>query len=367
MSTNFCIKYLVLKLDQIRHLHIELSSKCQAACPLCMRNLYGYYERPDYPKVDLTLTQIKTIFDKADLDIHKIYYNGNFGDPCINTELGDITEYFYNRFPNCWEIGVSTNGGMQKPEWWYNLGQRFKNRRFRIDFSIEGLEDTNHLYRVGVPYNKVIENAKAFITGGGVANWKWIDFKHNQHQKDTAQQLSKDLGFDMFIVADHGRDDGYVKTNDGHYLIEPSDSKNKQGRIPLPAVKNGDHVAYEKFMSDSSEDYRETKERSWQQHGTLDCHHMTEQSVYINSIGELYPCCLLGFNPRTYVWEYNKQLNEILKNFNNNLLEVDWTTAVKWFDVVYEGWRQETVANGMIQGCIMLCHHPVINSSWTKN
>lgn len=359
MSTKICLKYLVLKLNQIRHLHIELSSKCQAACPLCERNLYGYYERPDFGKKDLTLNQIKQIFDKVELNIEDMYFNGNFGDPCINTELGDIAEYFFNKFPKLTQIGISTNGGMQKPDWWFNLAQRFnqEGRRLKINFSIEGLEDTNHLYRINVPYSKVIENAKAFIAGGGYANWKWIEFKHNQHQLETARQISKDLGFRSFTVSDHCRDDGYVKTGeDSFYLIEPADYKNINFRIPQMEVKNGDYVAYENFRKELAVQHIEDKKESWISSKKLDCYHLNDRSVYINSLGELYPCCFLGFNPKTFINDRNPQLKEILSRYSNNLLSVDWQTAIDWFNEIYTGWKKDTVDEGMILGCLMTCH-----------
>ena len=332
--------------------------------------MWGYYERSDYLKTDLTLDQIKKIFDNVELDIKMIYYNGNFGDPCINTQVGDITEYFFKRFPKIQNIGVSTNGGMQKPEWWANLGKRFPNGKLIIDFCIDGLEDTNHLYRVGVPYNKAIDNARAFINAGGLANWRWVEFKHNQHQVDIAKKRSADFGFNMFIVNDQGRDDGYVKTGENSfYLIEPADHKNKDFKIPLPEIKNSDHIEYDKFMTSQGLGYYRDKEKSWQEKRTLNCHqHLDREMVYINSVGELYPCCYLGFNPKTYVLSnQNKQLKEILSKFNNNLLEVDWNTAIEWFTVIEEGWKKDSVKNGMVLGCILNCHNKADKVNMMKN
>lgn len=370
MSTNFCIKYLVLKLDQIESLHIELSSRCQASCPLCKRNMYGYYERPDFEKTDLTLKKIKTIFDNVDLNIKEIIYNGNFGDPCINPELAEITEYFYNKFPTIKSISVSTNGGMHKPEWWANLGKKFPKGKLCIDFCIDGLEDTNQLYRIGVPFKKAMENAKAFMAAGGMANWRFVVFKHNQHQIGEARKLSKESGFCFFILNDQGRDDGYVKTGENQgYWIEPADYKNRPDRVVLPENKNGDHIEYDNFLTKVGRQEAFSKEKSWIQSKSLNCEqHLLRKMVYINSVGELYPCCYLGFNPKTYeLKNYNLQLKNILKDYNNNLLEVDWTTAIEWFNVIEEGWKKNSVKDGMIAGCIMCCHNKRPYLDVTKN
>jgi len=361
---------LVLKIDQIKHLHIELSSRCQAACPLCARNLYGFYERNDFKKQDLTLADIKRIFDTVDLDVTYVCFNGVFGDPCINTEFDLIVEYFMKRFPNLTAVEVSTNGGMHKPEWWANLGKKYKNKsiKLRIDFSIDGLEDTNHLYRIGVPYEKVIANARAFINAGGHANWKWIEFKHNQHQIDIAKNLSKQYGFKNFIIVDNERDHGYVKTKNSSYLIEPADYKNKKNKLNVPRNKTKDHVQFDKFMSIMTAMGLKELEKEWQENPVLECYHLTDKSVYINSLGELYPCCFLGQNPKTYLaGEANKQLKSILENYNNNLLEVDWQTAIKWFDIVDYGWKKSSVKEGMIEKCLLSCYKKINSRNFFKN
>jgi hypothetical protein len=69
----------------------------------------------------------------------------------------------------------------------------------------EGLEDTNHLYRQKVKWERVMENAKAFIDRGGHAKWDFIVFKHNEHQVDEARQLAMDMGFEKFQVKKTGR------------------------------------------------------------------------------------------------------------------------------------------------------------------
>ena len=63
-----------------------------------------------------------------------------------------------------------------------------------MSFSIDGLEDTNHLYRQDVEWDKIMERAKKFIGAGGRAEWKFIIFRHNQHQVEEARSLSKELG-----------------------------------------------------------------------------------------------------------------------------------------------------------------------------
>jgi MoaA/NifB/PqqE/SkfB family radical SAM enzyme len=46
----------------INSIHIELTDKCQAACPMCWRNTYGAGERPHIRNVEITLEQFKQDF-----------------------------------------------------------------------------------------------------------------------------------------------------------------------------------------------------------------------------------------------------------------------------------------------------------------
>ena len=47
----------MLTLDEIRHVHVELTSRCNARCPMCMRNYRGGEYNAGYPVTELTLEQ----------------------------------------------------------------------------------------------------------------------------------------------------------------------------------------------------------------------------------------------------------------------------------------------------------------------
>ena len=53
----------MIAIEDINWLHIELSSKCQAACPMCNRNSYGGMKNPKLVLADWTLEEFKTIIN----------------------------------------------------------------------------------------------------------------------------------------------------------------------------------------------------------------------------------------------------------------------------------------------------------------
>ena len=52
----------MIKLEEIKHLHMEFSSLCNARCPLCPRNLFGYPYNSGYEETSLSLELIKQSF-----------------------------------------------------------------------------------------------------------------------------------------------------------------------------------------------------------------------------------------------------------------------------------------------------------------
>ena len=55
----------MINFSNIQHLHLEISSKCNARCPLCPRNFFGYPFNDGYVEHDMTLDEAKQILEFA--------------------------------------------------------------------------------------------------------------------------------------------------------------------------------------------------------------------------------------------------------------------------------------------------------------
>ena len=147
----------------IRSVHLEISTRCNAACPLCPRNSAGYDEDLGYPVTDMTLPQAKRIFTPDFVrQLDHILINGNFGDFITAKDNLDIVQYFILCNPNI-KIEISTNASGGRAGLWEQLG---KLKNVEIGFAIDGLEDTHQLYRRNTNWQTVINNAKKFIAAG---------------------------------------------------------------------------------------------------------------------------------------------------------------------------------------------------------
>ena len=54
----------MIDIKNIRGFHIELSSKCNAACPMCSRNFLGSFTIPFVKESSWTIENFKKVFTK---------------------------------------------------------------------------------------------------------------------------------------------------------------------------------------------------------------------------------------------------------------------------------------------------------------
>jgi sulfatase maturation enzyme AslB (radical SAM superfamily) len=338
----------MIRLEDITWIHAELSTLCQAACPLCARNDYGFKTRTDFPKCELTIEDWAKIFDNSNMNPNRFYFNGNFGDPIIAKDIVEITEYCFNRWPRI-KIEISTNGGIRSEEWWSEFAIKFKKNNLIVDFCIDGLEDTNHIYRINVPYEKAIGNAKAFIAAGGRAYWRMIKFKHNEHQFEEAKHRSKEIGFNAFLVTDDGRNRGFTFINeiDGYWILPSENSTSDQSpQMIRPKVFESKPP---KIKDDGLIPKLESK---WLANDkNIDCFVKKEQSLYLAANGEVYPCCFIGFFPKEYKGWYTN-FNEVVGDITNNAIIHGLEKSIEYFNKVEDSWSKESVAEGVITTCL---------------
>jgi len=323
----------VINYHDIKHCEIELSSYCNAECPLCPRNLFGYPYNSNYTVRHLTLENVKTIFDREFCSRVKFTFEGNFGDPVMNPELLDIVEYLNS------SIKICTNGSMQTKKFWQDLAKY----NVHILFGIDGLAGTHEIYRRNTRWQTVIDNAKTFISSGGSATWKMIEFDHNRSEITKCRELSKQLGFKDFQLVNHGRDTGPVFDRQGNLeRVLGNFTGSTELSHYLDVIENGDM-----FLEDI-----------WDTPKQVSCQALRDSSIYVSSIGEVYPCCFMGFQPRTYGkgrWHQpvNQQIQQLLDN--NNALERPLRECIDWFNRIPSCWNKTSFEEGRLVVCDSSC------------
>ena len=199
--------------SQIGRIQIELTNYCNAACPQCDRyEQYVDWKNGKLKNLGLndawfTLKDIENMFKNHKWDnLQLVHMCGNVDEPTVNPQMLEISKYFATNI-KCM-VNVSTNGGSRDEEFWTNLGKLSKlTRNIVVVFGIDGLEDTNHIYRINVDWKQLQRNWRAYINAGGHAEWQFIVFDHNKHQIANAKKMSTDEGFCKFTIIQSGRAD----------------------------------------------------------------------------------------------------------------------------------------------------------------
>jgi MoaA/NifB/PqqE/SkfB family radical SAM enzyme len=327
----------MLKLSQVKQVHVELTTRCNARCPMCMRNYRGYDYNSGYPLCELGLKEFKHILPPERFpSISMVNFNGNLGDFANAKDAVEIVEYLVDLGV---KVSINSNGSLRSPAWWAKLARP----GVTIGFALDGMEDTHSLYRQDTNWSRIIENATAYIKAGGKAIWRFVPFEHNQHQQQACKQLAMDLGFAEFENIYDGRESTPVYTRDGefsHQIGKPFDST-------IPKINDllTSHITW--FDAKTVKVDRDITPLN------LRCIHKVNQEIYIAADGSVYPCCFLGFYPATMKHPGNSQLLPMVKE--NNALEYNLEHCMQWFEQVEESWKQESIAQGRLYTCVNTC------------
>jgi len=176
----------------VKRLHIELTDKCQAACPMCARNHNGYSTRPFIKNIEVSITNFKQWFPPEFLKtLTHFYSSGNYGDPAFATDCFDIYKYVRESSPDVY-LSMHTNGSLRKPDWWAEFARTIGHGE--VTFAVDGFKGKHELYRRNTDFDKVIENMQAFISAGGRAKVNSLVFAHNENEQEELKQFLLDMG-----------------------------------------------------------------------------------------------------------------------------------------------------------------------------
>ena len=287
----------------IKEVHVEPTTVCQAECPMCPRTLQGYHLHK-IPNKHLTLVTLQDKLSSIVTNLQKVLFCGTLGEPAACSDLLDMIAWIKSQSPSC-VIGMNTNGGIRDTKWWQSLANLIKDNPYNyVVFSFDGLQDTNHLYRKNVDWNKAIENAQAFIQAGGSAHWDMLVFKHNQNQVEEAKQYATELGFRFFRTKVSSR------FEIGSELLPPD--KHEYIDTPIP----------------------------------LNCIAEETSSVYLSAAGLWYPCC------------YTHMSNET--NF-----DIDWGKPILDIAARHEAWAN--IFNPVKKICNRACATMYNKGQWKNS
>lgn len=302
---------------------------CNLLCPQCARVVDGKLN-PELHMKRMSINEYKRL-----LPVHickqldHIFFCGNYGDPVVDPLFFDCAEYLVN---NGVKLTIYTNGSLRSAKWWEYFATMLGDKG-KVVFAIDGLADTNHIYRVNSNFNQVMLNAEYFINAGGNARWDYLIFDHNEHQVEEAKKIASDLGFKTFNEKLTKRfiHNKHYKTNKG-------------------SGKFGDIVK---------------KYGSWQNYinkTEISCKYQQGGILYIDFELNLWPCCWLGA-PKYFYGHDNMQKDQIYKLIDkygdgfNSLVDksIEEVLNHPWYtDDLVKSWSQQ-MCTGKLMTCGRTC------------
>ena len=376
------------KADTITTVHLEVTERCNASCPQCARNINGGEVNPQLHDAELSLDDVKTILKPAFIkQLKRLYMCGNYGDPISARDTLEIFEYIRSHNAKM-QLSFHTNASAKTPEWWSKLPSAMGKSHYVV-FSVDGLEDTNHLYRQGTVWKNIMRNAEAFIAAGGRARWDFIVFGHNEHQVDKARELAESMGFEKFNVkksnrffsntrgavkADHQA--GNRKGAETQMLSMPKNpeyqnaalkqleslSKDK-GEIKMDFISTvaelEGKMGAQKFNLDPSK--KKDMEKYWDS-VEVKCKVAEEKSIYITAEGYLQPCCWTA--GQMYVWYWKQRGGQIwdaidqagIETLDLRLHDINDVINGRFIqEVIPDSWNKPSCAEGKLAVCAKTC------------
>jgi len=281
-----------------------------------------------------------------------MYMCGNLGDPIVAQDTLEIFKYFRKHNPNMW-LSMNTNGGAKNEEWWRQLAEVF-GRMGAVIFSVDGLRDTNHLYRQGVVWDNVERNMRAFIDAGGRARWDYLIFEHNQHQVEEAEALANEWGCEKFM-----------KKKTGRFITQ--DSKKKESHQAVD--RKGKETTELKKPDEKYQNKALTKQdKIIEKYGSMDayynavpviCKVKKENSLFITAEGLALPCCWTA--GRMYKWWHKDPKIEQIWDFIEDKTKLDARNGLEKvfktgiFDAIQNSWNKPSCFAGKLKVCAMKC------------
>lgn len=343
--------------ENIKTVHLENTQSCQASCPMCDRNQNGGALNPHIDLSELSLEDCSRIFEPefiAQLDT--MYMCGNLGDPIVARDTLEIFKYFREHNPRMW-LSMNTNGGARDEIWWKDLADTF-GRMGTVIFSVDGLRDTNHIYRQGVNWDAVERAMHSFIDAGGRARWDFLIFEHNQHQVELAEKISQQWGFEKFVAKKSGR---FITANadkkESHQAVDRKG--NKTTELKKPDVKYQNKALTKQDML-------------IEKYGSMDayydivpirCKVKDEGNLFITAEGLAMPCCWTA--GRMYKWWHKDPKQEQVWKFIDAAGGKDAISAKKYglravfetgiFNAIEDSWNITGCENGKLKVCSMKC------------
>lgn len=275
------------ELDAVMDVELELTTACNAQCPLCYRNYRSFDDH--YPRSETR--KLQDVIDQLDTfpDLEWIRLVGSVSEPTLYRHFMELVNYIKQRDIN---IEICTNGDTHDDDWWTELSELLTPND-KVYFTICGSNQVTHeYYRKNTSLANILQHARAFRSANKNDYAQCIRFDYNSDDLDSDE--FKQMVSEFSVVY-------WTET----FLLKPSanyiDTSRLNGLQPnrhkLQRYVDVSRFADVKFASKIK--------------GRANCISWENKSQQIDVHGKVYPCYLFleASGGKPWDGDYDKILN----------------------------------------------------------
>lgn len=223
--------------SEIRHqpidATIDLTTTCQLSCPYCAVG-NGTMDRPvSLMKPD----RYNSILGSLGDEVFIIWYFST-GEPLLHKQFSALISS--SKHQQIFSL-ISTNLSLPLTD--AKLIELLQSGLGVISVSLDGATGATYSqYRRGGNFDLVINNVRRLVTlkrelglKYPLIEWRFLRFRHNQHEEDLARETAMQLGVDLIEFFP-----GYAPINAGPSEVQSSDAPLKGAPVSGPALENSD-------------------------------------------------------------------------------------------------------------------------------
>lgn len=266
----------LLDLDKIEVVELDLTTMCNAACPLCFRNHKDFPEKFQKPFARDALEILGQL--QAFKNLKKVELIGQLSEPTTHPSLIMIVKTLKSLGK---KIKICTNGDLHDRYFWSSLGQTL-DYQDEVWFTLCGSTEEMHFkYRIGTSLERVLGHARALRRAKKIDGARALKFQYNQ----------EDLASERFasILSEFSRVE-WIASCIPDQKIQFKHEFQHQDFYPPQEILN----PYKRLDAFSRITTSE-----------IDCQSIDEHQVQIDPFGNIYPCYLFFESNASQMWNCN--------------------------------------------------------------
>ena len=309
----------MIDIQEITAISVELTNKCNARCPGCARTFQGkthpYLENK---LMEWSLEDVQKMFPPTFIKNKTFTLGGTVDEPMMNNHILSIVEYIIH---SGGRVEIYSNTGCNNRETFAQLGRLSKqSQSLQMIFSVDGLEHTNHLYRINVKWHKVLENMTAYAEQGGECEWHYLAFKHNEHDIEQAKELAQTLNIKFKVRQNMRNTQPYTA-----YVYNKIDGK------PVLSTHTVEPTYNKKYEHEEIDKKRNNQLKQMpQDFRSITCVMLHKKEIFVDWNKKLWPCCWFStYNTFGRQVQGSELFEELEQDFGENWNDLQQHTMVE--------------------------------------